>query len=532
MFPRSRDIRCAQPTQAAGRHLKLGGFLNRFAREEDGAMLVFGIYVFLLILMVGGIGIDLMRFERDRSELQYTLDRAVLAAADLDQTLPPTEVVTDYLTKAGLEQYISSVTVTQGVGFRNVAATANADIQTQFMHMGGVDTLTAPAASMAEESIGHVEVSLVLDISGSMNSNNRLTYLKTAANNFVDELLGNTEPGSVSISIIPFATQVNAGEALLGKYTVTNEHNYSHCVNFIANEFSKSTLSRYDILERTAHFDPFTYSEDPISMPVCPTRAGSEILPLSNHLPTLHAYINGLTAGGNTSTDIGMKWGVTLLDPATRSVINDLVADGEINPDFKDRPGDYNTDVSLKIAVLMADGQNTDQYMLNPSLRTGDSNVWYNAEEGEYSIRHDSSAENYYWPQDEDWHDHPYGNDSGEPGNAVRMTFPELFAQVSLAWNAEYNYEFTRSAWADWYTSAKTKLNSVAKDQQTKHICDATKDQGIIVYSVGLDVSKRGGRLLRACASSGSHYFDSQGSEITDAFSAIASSIRKLRLTQ
>ena len=112
------------------------------------------------------------------------------------------------------------------------------------------------------------------------------------------------------------------------------------------------------------------------------------------------------------------------------------------------------------------------------------------------------------------------------------MTYPELFAQVSLMWNAKNNYEFTSSAWADWYTSAMTKLESVAKDQQTKHICDATKDQGVIVFAVGLEVPRRANRLLRACASSGSHYFDSQGSEIKDAFSAIASSIRKLRLTQ
>ena len=55
--------------------------LRRFARDEDGTLIVFAVYIFILILMIGGIGIDLMRFERDRSQLQTTLDRAVLAAA-------------------------------------------------------------------------------------------------------------------------------------------------------------------------------------------------------------------------------------------------------------------------------------------------------------------------------------------------------------------------------------------------------------------------------------------------------------------
>ena len=40
------------------------GKLRRFARDEDGSLLIFGVYIFVLILMVAGIGIDLMRAER------------------------------------------------------------------------------------------------------------------------------------------------------------------------------------------------------------------------------------------------------------------------------------------------------------------------------------------------------------------------------------------------------------------------------------------------------------------------------------
>ena len=105
-------------------------FANRFARDEDGAMLVFGVYVFLIILMVAGIGIDLMRFERDRSMLQATLDRAVLAAADLDQPMDPETAVQDYFAKSGLAEYLASVTVDEGMGYRVVSATASADMAT------------------------------------------------------------------------------------------------------------------------------------------------------------------------------------------------------------------------------------------------------------------------------------------------------------------------------------------------------------------------------------------------------------------
>ncbi|MEX0365434.1 MAG: TadE/TadG family type IV pilus assembly protein, partial [Ruegeria sp.] len=60
-------------------------------------MTINALFLFITILAITGLGVDLMRFERNRSILQYTVDRAVLAAADLDQTIPPQQVVEAYL---------------------------------------------------------------------------------------------------------------------------------------------------------------------------------------------------------------------------------------------------------------------------------------------------------------------------------------------------------------------------------------------------------------------------------------------------
>jgi Flp pilus assembly protein TadG len=528
--------------------------LLRFRDTEDGVLTIFALFSFLLILMVAGIGIDLMRFERDRTQLQSTLDRAVLAAADLDQTLDAENVVRDYFDKAGLIENLESVSVEESLGYGKVSATAATIFPTQFMHMSGVDTLTAPAVSVAEESIGKVEISLVLDVSGSMNSNNRLTNLKDAAKTFVDHMLASTRPGTLSISLIPYATQVNAGESLLSRFNVSDEHAYSHCVDFIADQFSRSTLDRSEPMIRTAHFDPFTYSENMIEMPVCPTRPFTAILPLTADATVLHNYINNLTAQGNTSIDIGAKWGTAMLDPSLQSVVSELIDEDKIDAAFEGRPTNYVSGDVLKVMIVMSDGENTNQYKLNPSLRTGLSNVWYNQETQSYSIFHDNGGHNYYWPDrndrtDNQWMDHPYGNgtsqvcgynsswyytctDQEEAGTAVRLTYPELMAQVSLAWNARYNYEFSSSAWSQWYSSAFIKVEDTAKDQRTNHICDAAKDEGIVVYTVGFEAPRSGQRVLQRCASSDSHYYDATGLEITDAFRSIASSIRKLRLTQ
>lgn len=109
--------------------------------------------MFVLILMVGGIGVDLMRLERDRTRLQYTLDRAVLAASDLEQPLDPLAVVEDYFQKASLLQYLTSVTVSGDNFKREVSAEVSADIRTQFMHMTGMDILTATAGATAVEQV-------------------------------------------------------------------------------------------------------------------------------------------------------------------------------------------------------------------------------------------------------------------------------------------------------------------------------------------------------------------------------------------
>ena len=57
-----------------------------FLRREDGNLIIFSLFMIVGMLLFTGIAIDVMRSEVARTKLQNTLDRAVLAAADLDQT--------------------------------------------------------------------------------------------------------------------------------------------------------------------------------------------------------------------------------------------------------------------------------------------------------------------------------------------------------------------------------------------------------------------------------------------------------------
>jgi len=75
-------------------------------------------------------------------------------------------------------------------------------------------------------------------------------------------------------------------------------------------------------------------------------------------------------------------------------------------------------------------------------------------------------------------------------------------------------------------------VDSGEADDRLSAICEAARDEGIIVYTIAFEAPSRGRAALRDCASSPSHYFDVNGTDISDAFSAIASDIRALKLTQ
>lgn len=181
-----------------------------FLRDDRGTMTIFSVFILMLILIVTGAAVDIMRHESVRASMQATLDHAVLAAADLDQQRPPETVVADYLTKAGMGSTLADVRVTESMTHRTVMARSQTTLDTFFLRMSGFEQLNAHALSEAEENISYVEVSLVLDISGSMRWNTRMDRLKPAAGSFVETVLAR-DPNTTSINLIPYAGQVNPG---------------------------------------------------------------------------------------------------------------------------------------------------------------------------------------------------------------------------------------------------------------------------------------------------------------------------------
>lgn len=351
--------------------------LRQFRCEEDGSMMIMGAFLFLMILMIGGIGIDLMHFERERAKLQYTLDRAVLAAADLDQTLPPKEVVREYFDKAGLAEHITSINVVPGLNFRNVSATAESTMPTQFMHMMDLNELVVPAAGSAEERVPKVEISLVLDISGSMRNNSRMDKLRPAAVNFINLVLKDDARTKTSVNLIPYAGQTNPGPWMFahlngqrypdiplapedggtddGRYP-----NVSSCLELGASDFSHTGLPSQASYDQVPHFMNWKIASSVMDWGWCP-QDQSSIVYASNDPAALNGMINTMRMHDGTGTHYGMKYALALLDPSSRSTFTQMSAAGLVPDEFKTRPSNWLDSETKKYIVLMTDGQITEQ---------------------------------------------------------------------------------------------------------------------------------------------------------------------------
>lgn len=532
--------------------------LRRFKDDEGGSLIIFSLFLFAMMLMIAGVAVDVMRAENRRTRLQYTSDRCVLAAASLKQTIPAQAVVDDCFEKAGLGEFTPTVIVEQSLNRRSVTIDMSTQatapkIETIFLSMnwrkafglqdnGTVDYLSTPAAATAVDGVSKVEISLVLDVSGSMDwdsssGRKKIEDLQIAAKQFVDALMLNRpEIDSYTISIIPYATQVTAGPDLLNQFYVTAEHDYSYCVDFQEADYNTTALSTMDLLQRTGYFEAWTNNHsDKIRWDYrsCPEHVTRRILPLSADIATLKTYIDNLTPGGNTSTEIGLKWGTALLDPSTRPAIQGLVNDGEINDIFAGRPYSYGEESILKVIVAMTDGDNTTSVELKPEYASGTTNVWYydaghndhrywvyNASEGKYKRLYyddDANLKSSEWVSSPD-------------SNASRLSMPELWKQATQLFVLYLQY-YANLDYVPWQNS-EIRVGPAPKDARMSSICAAAKANNILIYTIGFEVTDENALKLQNCATTAAHFFRVDGVNIADAFSEIAAQLNSLRLTR
>lgn len=435
--------------------------------------------IFAFMLLAFGMGVDFMRHETLRAELQNAVDRGLLAAAATTQTLDKEATVRAYMkstnfVKDGYELEVVPTTTPEGL--TQINATASYDVDTYFLKLVGIDSLKINAKGAALEGVSNVEVSLALDISGSMSreytggsaTTKRLDLLKTTAKTFVDTILANGND-DISISLIPYSGQVNLGSTVFNAMSQNVNHSYSRCIDFTTSDFTTALLptSRRN---QTPHFQYFRfegYYGNDAEWGWCPSNT-QEIEYFSKDAQTLKDKIELFKGHDGTGTNIAMKWALGLLDPGANSLLPALRAAGKSDDAFLDRPVAFNTPGTMKVIVLMTDG-NT-RYQRRP-----------------YSWAYNSNSERTYY--------------------------------ASHYLRSNYSYYATQE------TTARTQLSQ---------LCTLAKNNNVIVFTIAFDVSAGSNAYsdLSGCATSAGHFYDVDGLQLATAFSGVASTIQKLKLVQ
>lgn len=166
----------------------------RGARDQGGNVaIVFGVSMIPLLIAVG-VAVDFTQGAAVRQKLEGTADSIALAAARSHRDLKQRDKIGEKFLNGNLADYGGGVRVTDlSVKFDDAAeivtVSLKAAIPTRLMSIAGIrkQYITSESAvSYGGQVSQPVSLSMVLDVSGSMNRSGRIGTLRTAA----DHLLG------------------------------------------------------------------------------------------------------------------------------------------------------------------------------------------------------------------------------------------------------------------------------------------------------------------------------------------------------
>jgi len=176
------------------------------------------------IMAAAGGGIDYGRVLAARAHLQDAADSAAIAAAldatgELGNQQNAAERAFNANTKGILrDEYDADgeLTAETSNNVNVVKFTATAEVPTYLVKLIGIQSVPISAVAKAGVTINTAEIVFVLDNTGSMAQNNKMSTLKTSLDNvlatLVDPVTGKNL-GTTKVALVPFDTQVALSEA-------------------------------------------------------------------------------------------------------------------------------------------------------------------------------------------------------------------------------------------------------------------------------------------------------------------------------
>jgi Flp pilus assembly protein TadG len=479
----------------------VSAFKKLLSNESGNAAIITGMAAIPMILILGS-AVDFERASNLHTELQSSVDAAALFAATLQES---NNTILTQKSKPYFEANFKADGATEVPTFTAVnngdSVTISASVLSRnaFMAIAGVPTTTVGARSTVMKSGINLEVSLVLDNTGSMGWTNAKTGnasiedLKTAATSFVDKVMPTVQGDYYTkIAAIPYNVGVNIGSpagaitargaVASGTSTTPGSQNYKfassqtptrkkpcsdgedstgHCYN---------TATITDCVTERVGTHAYTDAGPAISplgrqYAIAGSSNGCDVTalrPLSTSKADLNATIANMSASNNTVGQIGIAWGWYTLSPNFGMFSGESVPTSYANLATA-TPPPTNPLKTKKIMILMTDGE-------------------YNS----------------------------------------------AYADGVMSGNLTYvNY---------------TSKNVINKDPdngdpfvQSKAMCSAIKASGIELFVITFQLDKTKAErvdLVNSCATDTNHIFDADTTSLDAAFGSIANQLQQMRISQ
>ncbi len=196
---------------------------QRFGRDKRGSIATIAAIGMLPLIAGIGIGVDSGRAYLLRARLSQALDAAALAGGRVMYESTRNADIAMYF-DANFPQGFMGATVagptaaganiTPDASGQTITVTASATLATTFMKVVGQDTMTVSASTTVTRANSGLEVMLVMDNTGSMNDDGKMTAMKSAAQDLIDTLYGSNDTvPNLYVGLVPFVAMVNIGTA-------------------------------------------------------------------------------------------------------------------------------------------------------------------------------------------------------------------------------------------------------------------------------------------------------------------------------
>ncbi len=365
------------------------GFVKGYLRRTSGAIAIMFALMVPVLVGVVGVSLDLSQAYLVKQRLTQALDAAALAAAaSSTDSAEITQKVLDFFeVNYPPEELGITFTPTVQIIGDEVIVTGTAEYHTLFLKTIGIDVIDVGGETTVVREVQGIEVVLVMDNTGSMNTNNNISALRTAASNFVYIMYGiDVDEGGaaapsdldgmatrdrdyIKVGLVPYSTSVNVGPYGFGKDLNGDYYGAS----FVNNPFDLDYTDYYnssndwfgcvlahdypdDTLDHEGPWDMYRYCRDENDDPYCHLNdygnvkkkpnyncVRTPLTPLVTSPTELKDSIDTMVASGYTYGNYGMVWGGRVL-----------------SSDFPFEEGvEWENQYWRKAIVMMTDGNNT-----------------------------------------------------------------------------------------------------------------------------------------------------------------------------